>query len=182
MKFLRRPPHNGQMPAPPVPPWRLFLGLWPTTEARAQVVQHAQAWQWPAATRCTLPERLHITLHFIGNVDPARVPALREGLALDWPGCTLELDRAEVWPGGIAVLEASVVPPPLADLHARLGEALLRLELPVESRRFRPHVTLARKAQGASAPACAAIHWQAGPGYALMRSVAGNYVPVYAFG
>jgi len=168
--------------SPPPPPWRLFLGLWPSARTRAQIVDNANAWQWTDGARRTLPERLHITLHFIGNVEPERVPALREGLALDWTGCALELDRAEVWPGGIAVLEAGEVPAPLADLHARLGEALSRLALPVETRRFRPHVTLARKAQGAHAPAPAAIRWEAGPGYALMRSVAGNYVPVHRFG
>ena len=163
-------------------PWRLFLGLWPATPVRAQVAQNADGWHWPAGARRTLPDKLHITLHFIGNVDAARVPALCEGLALDWSGCMLELDSAEVWPGGIAVLEASVVPPPLADLHARLGEALQGLSLPVETRRFRPHVTLARKAQGARAPAFAAMRWEAGPGYALVRSVAGSYVPVHQFG
>ncbi|MCG2595073.1 RNA 2',3'-cyclic phosphodiesterase [Ramlibacter sp. XY19] len=166
----------------PVPPWRLFLGLWPSPATRAAIVEHAQAWHWPDAARRTLDERLHITLHFIGDVDADRVPALRDGLRCDWPGCTLELDRCEVWPGGIAVLEAGTVPPALAGLHACLGDALKRLDLPVETRRFRPHVTLARKAQNARPPASAALRWEAGPGYGLMRSVAGSYLPVHRFG
>ena len=71
------------------------------------------------------------------------------------------------------MLEASQVPAPLADLHARLGEALQRLEVPVETRRYRPHVTLARKASGAQ-PAPAPVRWQAGPGFALVQSLPGG--------
>ena len=162
-------------------PWRLFLGLWPTSETRDQVARHADAWQWPAAARRTTAERLHITLHFLGNVAAARVPALTQGLSFDWPGCTLELDRAEVWPGGIAVLEASHVPPELAQLQARLGAALAELGVPVETRRYRPHVTLARKGQGARVPEVAAIRWETGKRYALVRSLPGGYVPVHEF-
>ena len=168
------------VPLPAPPTWRLFLGLWPSPDVRAQIVQHADAWQWPSAARRAAPERLHLTLHFLGNVAVERLPALRAGLACAWDGCTLELDRAEVWPGGIAVLEASAVPAPLAELHARLGEALLRLDVPVESRRYRPHVTLARKAQGARAPAAAALRWELASECLLMRSLPGGrgYVPV----
>jgi|SRR5688572_5440386 len=164
------------------PPWRLFLGLWPTPETRDRIVRHADGWQWPAAARRTMAERLHITLHFLGDVAAERVPALQQGLSFDWPGCTLELDRAEVWPGGIAVLEAGKVPPELARLHARLGEALVGLGVPVETRRYRPHVTLARKGQGARVPDLTPIAWTAGQQYALVRSLPGGYVPLHTFG
>src|SRR6478752_8487778 len=136
-------PRMSALPSPPT--WRLFLGLWPPAAVRAEILQCADAWQWPPSARRTAPERMHVTLHFLGNVPMERVPALQQGLAREWAGCTLELDRAEVWPGGIAVLEASQVPAALADLHARLAEALGQLEVAVETRRYRPHVTLARK-------------------------------------
>jgi 2'-5' RNA ligase len=173
-----------RMPDSPSPPtWRLFLGVWPPPEVRTQILQCADAWQWPASARRTAPERMHITLHFLGNVPVERVPALQQGLSCQWAGCTLELDRAEVWPGGIAVLEASRVPPALADLHARLGEALQRLDVAVETRPYRPHVTLARKGQGARPSEFAPIRWEAPPRYALMRSLAGGqgYAPVQDF-
>jgi 2'-5' RNA ligase len=91
---------------------------------------------------------------------------------------------AQVWPGGIAVLEASKVPPALQELHARLQERLLKLELPVETRRYRPHVTLARKAMGARVPA----HWEplrfTASGYSLVESLPGGrgYVPLQCLG
>ena len=149
---------------------------------RDRVARHANDWQWPLAARRTPAERLHITLHFLGNVAEEHVPALKLGLSFDWPGCTLELDRAEVWPGGIAVLEASRVPPELDRLHARLGAALAELGVPVESRRYRPHATLGRKGQGARVPEFEPIQCEAGKRYALVRSLPGAYVTVHTFG
>ena len=154
--------------------WRLFLGLWPPPQVREALAAHGDRWSWPAAARRTGAERLHITLHFLGNVPASRVPALRPALDLPWEGCTLHLDRAAVWPGGIAVLEASQVPPPLAALQARLGAALEQLGFEVETRRYRPHVTLARKAQGAQPAAGGAIAWQVGKPYLLLRSLPGG--------
>jgi 2'-5' RNA ligase len=151
----------------------------------AQIVQHAAAWHWPAAARRTAAERLHVTLHFLGNVPAERLPQLRAGLSVEWAGCELLLDQAEVWPGGIAVLEASQLPPELAQLHARLGARLVKLQVPVEPRRYRPHVTLARKAFGARPPAqWTPLVWTAPPGYLLVQSLPGGrgYEPVQAFG
>lgn len=174
------------MTAPPVvAPWRLFLGLWPSAHVAAALQRHAEQWHWPRTARRTPQERLHVTLHFLGNVPVERLPALQQGMRLDWRGSGLVLDRAAVWPGGIAVLEAGTVPPELEDLHARLGEALARLGLPVETRPYRPHVTFARKAQGARPPAeFDAIRWQADPGYVLVRSLPGGrgYLTVQRFG
>lgn len=173
------------MHVPETPSPRLFLGLWPTATVRERVAAHADDWQWPADARRTPPERLHLTLHFLGNVPAAMLPVLAQGLVVDWPGCELLLDRAEVWPGGIAVLEAGEVPPDLARLHAVLRDRLLALELPVETRRYRPHVTLARKGAGARPAALdEPLRWQAPPGYALVQSVGGGrgYRTLQCFG
>lgn len=163
---------------------RLFLALWPTPALLHDLLAHADAWTWPARARRTRPERLHLTLHFLGNVPAARLPQLRSAFAVPWAGCELALDRAEVWPGGIAVLEAAQVPPGLAALHATLGERLRGLEIPVEERPYRPHVTLARKAQGAEPAAFAPLRWTAGPCYSLVRSVGGGggYETLQCFG
>lgn len=164
---------------------RLFLGLWPASDVLRAIEDHAAAWDWPAQARRTRPERLHATLHFLGERPAAEVPALREALDVPWEGCELLFDRAAVWGGGIAVLEASDVPPPLAQLHARLRERLVELGVPVETRRYRPHVTLARKAFGARPPAGSPpLRWQAGAQYALVRSLPGGrgYEKLQCFG
>ena len=156
--------------------WRLFLALWPPAPVRDSLVRLQAAWDWPAGASLTRPERLHATLHFIGPVPAARVPQLRDGLRVPFEPFTLDTQGAlqQVWPGGIAVLELRA-PPALRRLHAALATALHALDLPVEERPYRPHVTFARKASGAGAAAAMpAITWRVDEGYALARSVAGR--------
>lgn len=164
---------------------RLFLALWPAEAQRANLQDHADGWRWACGARRTRAERLHATLHFLGDVAVDKLPALRGGLDVPWDGCKLVLDRAAVWPGGIAVLEATEVPPALAHLHSQLAHRLQALEVPVESRRLRPHVTLARKAFGSIPPAgVLPLTWQIPPGYLLVRSLPGGrgYESVQVFG
>lgn len=166
-------------------PLRLFLALWPSQAAHQALLGHAGAWSWPPSARRTPAERLHVTLHFLGDVSGELVPALRQDLAVPWPGCEMALERAQLWPGGIAVLEAVSVPPPLAALHAALAERLQALGVAVDERRYRPHVTLARKAFGAQPPPrFAPVRWQASPAYALVRSLPGGrgYENLQVFG
>lgn len=164
---------------------RLFLALWPGPGIVDALQTRSQAWDWPPRTRRTRPERLHVTLHFLGPVDAGLLPAMRPALDLRWRGCALEFDQPQVWPGGIAVIEAGTVPPELAALHAGLGERLRALGIEVEQRRYRPHVTLARKAFGACPPAdLPPLRWRAGPQYRLVQSLAGGrgYEPLQCFG
>ena len=164
---------------------RLFLGLWPSHDVRLAIEAQAAAWQWPDAARRTRTERLHITLHFLGERPTDELPALRKALDVAWEGCELLLDRAGVWPGGIAVLEASTVPPALARLHAALRERLATLGVPVEARPWRPHVTLARKASGAKPPPGAPpLRWSVPASHALVRSLPGGrgYETLQCFG
>ena len=178
------PPQNSCMPDTAAPSLRLFLGLWPTRDTLARVLAQAQGWSWPAGARRTPPERIHLTLHFLGNVAADRVPGLVTAMQdVHWEECELSLDAAAVWPVGIAVLEATQVPPALARLHAELADRLRSLELPVEARRYRPHATLARKAMGAL-PAPGGVAWHSTPGFALVRSLGGGrgYETLQAFG
>jgi 2'-5' RNA ligase len=57
-----------------------------------------------------------------------------------------------LWPHGLAVLCPRDVPESLYKLHNQLAHQLHRLNLPVESRPYRPHVTLARRATDATPP------------------------------
>lgn len=160
---------------------RLFLALWPDDALRLRLAAAQQAWQWPARAARVPPERLHLTLHFLGEVPE---PEARE-LAASLPPCaapfTLRLDRASLWPQGIAVLEPGEPPAGLAALHRELGALLRAKGLRVEARAFRPHVTLARHAQGAVAPAdLPEVEWPV-RGYALVRSHPGTpprYEPI----
>jgi RNA 2',3'-cyclic 3'-phosphodiesterase len=157
------------------PPLRLFLALWPDEAVRDRIWSWQQAWRWPPGARLVARERLHLTLHFIGNVAAARLPELVLGSRVDFEALDMAFGDAAVWPGGIAVLRPHATPPALARLHARLAASLTALELPVEPRPFRAHVTLARRAAGAVAPpAHPPIEWPADDGYVLVRSLPGG--------
>jgi RNA 2',3'-cyclic 3'-phosphodiesterase len=164
------------MSPPPAPSTlRLFIGLWPDASVRDTLQARSDAWSWPASARRTRTERLHVTLHFLGPVAADRLEEVKDGLRVQWQGWELVLDRGTVWPGGIAVLEAGHVPATLAELHQALAGKLRALELPVEERPFRPHVTLARKASGARPPSeFAPVHWRAGPQVLLVQSLPGG--------
>lgn len=144
------------------PPRRLFTALWPEPADGDRLARWAGRWHWPATARRVAPDRLHLTLHFMAAVPEDRVALLRQGLAR----CTvapfrLDFGPAQVWPRGVAVLELAGLPPSLLALHAAQAEVLQALAIPVERRRYRPHLTLARHATGALPPDGPFTgHWQ----------------------
>lgn len=160
---------------------RLFLALWPDDAVRRQLASAQRAWQWPARAARVPADRLHLTLHFLGEVPDREACALAAALPPCQVPFTLRLDRAALWPQGIAALEPGSTPAGLAALHADLAALLRAQGLRVEARAFRPHVTLARRAQGAvPPPEPLTIEW-AVRGYALVRSHAGaslRYEPI----
>jgi 2'-5' RNA ligase len=152
---------------------RLFLALWPDERTRDALVAIQGDWAWPAGAVLVPHAKLHVTLHFLGSVPAERLAHLRP--ALEVRGNRFELvddgAHSRVWPGGIAVLEP-VVPLALQELHGALAGALRGQGFPVEQRRFRPHVTLARRAFGAKAPSAPRpFTWHCDGSWALVRSV-----------
>lgn len=153
---------------------RLFTALWPEPATRDALQAWADALPWPASARRVRPADLHITLHFLGKVPTDRLPDLRQALALPSPRTELLLDRAAMFHGGALVLEPASVPEPLAALQAELDARLRALGLPLETRRWRPHVTLARQARGLAGPALSAsVPWHS-QGHVLVASRPGS--------
>jgi 2'-5' RNA ligase len=171
-------------PSPPDPA-RLFIALWPDEGVRERLIAWQRAVSWPKGARLAAPAGLHMTLHFIGAVPRSRLPELAHGLAVPpVPAFELVLDEFSVWHHGIAVLQPSApAPEPLALLHMQLAGALRALELPVESRPLRPHVTFARHGQGATlaGPAPSPVRWGCDGRYVLAES-AGGYRVLQRFG
>lgn len=126
---------------------RLFFALWPGAGQRAALADVLR--RLPHQGRATHPEDLHLTLVFLGELDPparacaeavaGRVRAARFTLVLDHLGA---FPRARVlWCG------ASRRPQPLLDLVRSLAEGLGACGFRPERRPFAPHVTLARQAR-----------------------------------
>jgi RNA 2',3'-cyclic 3'-phosphodiesterase len=132
---------------------RLFVGLMPSRQTQDQIKRWADAWQWPAGAQRTKAERLHLTLHFLGNVPAVKLPALKDGLHVPFEPFELGLGMPEVWNQGVAVMRPVMTPAGLQGLHALLNAALLRLRVHSVRGAFTPHITLARHAAGAVPPA-----------------------------
>ena len=133
---------------------RLFLALELDAAARtalAEVSASAQraAGDLASALRWVPAENLHVTLHFLGEVDAAgRARALR---ALEPPAAApaadVQLGSLATFPpsGPPRVLVVSLAPPgPLERIYREFAARLSREALAVEDRPFHPHVTLAR--------------------------------------
>lgn len=160
---------------------RLFLALWPDDATRAALQAWQAVWRWPPGARLTAPAHLHLTLHFIGSVPRQRLPELAERLARPVEPMTLRLAWVDAWHHGLVVLvpgQPGDVSGALTHLHQSLSQALAELDLPVETRPFRPHVTLARHAAGAQAgdTPTPPVVWRADQGYVLAESAGGYRV------
>ena len=154
---------------------RLFLALWPDPGLRHLLKERRDAWAWPKSASPVHADKLHVTLHFLGGLPGERLPELLQGFAVPFEPFRLELNRAALWHNGIAVLEPERAPPELLALHARLSSALVALGLPPEARSYRPHVTMARRAGGATLPPDGPpLVWDA-RGYSLVESKNGLY-------
>ncbi len=141
----------------------------------------------PGAPAWTAVERWHLTLLFLGAVPPATLEPLTERVAgavaaaqpmtlqLIGGGRFGSLRRPQVlWAGVAGDVDA------LTALAGRLARAARSLELPVDDRPFRPHLTLGRWRPGRPADATLADRiadyrgpqWSVGE-VALVRSMLG---------
>ena len=150
---------------------RLFIALWPPQAVREQIVAWQAQWQWPPKASVVAPERLHLTLHFLGDVAPERIRDL--GYVLEpirAQHFALHFVRSENWKDGVVVMRPEHVPTQLRGLHGRIGLALSGIGMAPEPRPYRAHVTLARRADGAvPPPGPADVHWSVQDGFVLVR-------------
>lgn len=152
---------------------RLFIALWPDEATRHELARRRDAWTWPRSASPVTTERLHVTLHFLGDVERDRIPELADALSVPFEPFCLAFTRPVLWPHGIAVLEPDGVPIELNHLHERLAKALAGEAIGLDARSYRPHVTLARRAGNTTPPAQEApVSWHVS-GYRLMASTPG---------
>lgn len=120
---------------------RLFVGIALPPELKLQLSLLCSG--VPGA-RWVDPGNYHLTLRFIGEVD--------EGLASDIDAALLQVraPRFEVTLAGVGRFGDRMLwvgvdkSPPLVHLRDKVESALVRLGLPAETRRYAPHVSLAR--------------------------------------
>jgi RNA 2',3'-cyclic 3'-phosphodiesterase len=134
---------------------RLFVALEVGSEVRDSLtglIEELRAVDAAAAknkARWVRVENLHMTLKFIGNVGDGRLDQIREALSEVRPGNAVEMrfrglgffpndSRPRVLWAGVQAA------PDLASLADEIDARLGQLDIPRETRKFTPHLTLAR--------------------------------------
>jgi 2'-5' RNA ligase len=135
---------------------RLFAAVELPAEARRAAAAHAarlraSSGQQGLRVGWEREEKLHLTLKFLGGVEPERAGALTAALSsaarVSYP-FALSLEATGVFPAPSrpSALWLGISDPSgeLARLHARLEDECARANFARELKPFRPHVTLAR--------------------------------------
>lgn len=124
---------------------RCFLAITPDPRTLLAV----DAWRqrcWQGLQRPAPLQNYHLTLAFLGNIDARRRAELEQQMpSVQGTGCAVVLDDAGYWPAaGIVWLGCRESNPALHQLAASCQRVANRVGIRVESKRFTPHLTLAR--------------------------------------
>jgi 2'-5' RNA ligase len=128
-------------------PVRAFFALSPDDEVKETLAALGRDVARRSRGRAVSPENAHLTLAFIGDVAKSELPVLQKvGEAMPRKGFVLGFDSLGAWrASGVAWIAPAVLPPALLTLHSTLADALVAAGFELETRPFRPHVTLARR-------------------------------------
>lgn len=137
---------------------RLFVALVPPRSVREGASALAAPWREAAPRlKWARAENYHFTLRFLGDVDPAQLPALEEALgAVAGESFEIGLGGALRIPAGrrarVLALRVATGGDALARLAEKIERACVELGYPAEARAFTAHLTLARSRRGESLP------------------------------
>ncbi len=153
---------------------RLFFALEPPAEVRDAIERVKQGFAELNQGRAVPEENLHLTLQFLGGMEDSALEGLTEvAQSLQTAPFSLQLDNFGHWERPRALwMGPQITPVPLLALQAGLETALKRqCGVELESRPYRPHVTLMRKVKEVEGlPHVAPILWEV-EHFSLMESV-----------
>lgn len=142
------------------PPLRLFFAI-PCCPQLARDITDWRA-DHPVEGKPVATENLHLTLAFLGAQPRGRLELLEDLAAGLKPSAfTLRLDRLARWKNGLLHLAPSKTPAALTALEHDLRASLLAAGFSVESRAFKPHLTLARHCPRLPAAPTPTFDWPA---------------------
>jgi len=154
---------------------RLFFALWPDAETGAALADLAQRLAQDSGGRPVPAGKIHLTLAFLGEVAPERLPAVLEAATIRARGFEGAFDQIGSFRrAGVAWAGMANPPRALLGLERKLASRLREAGFALEEREFTPHVTLARRA-GRALPraAIAPIPWPA-DAFTLVRAETGT--------
>jgi len=125
---------------------RVFFALWPSAPTAACLHRLAQRMQARHRGRAMRRNTLHMTLAFVGDIEAGRIVELMAmGPRVAPQRFEMVLDCVGGWPRQKLVWAApSHTEPPLAQCVVDLREQLGAAGFLVDTRTFRPHLTLLR--------------------------------------
>jgi RNA 2',3'-cyclic 3'-phosphodiesterase len=135
---------------------RLFFALWPRDADRAALARVTEAALAHLKGRIVPAANQHLTLAFLGSVPEERVEEVRaigREVARRMPAdmrIDVDLERLEHWRKAEIVVAEADAPSSAVALARALKDALVAAEFAPDLKRFRAHVTLARKVSRAS--------------------------------
>lgn len=130
----------------------LLIALFPEPDVQAAIEAHRKEWIWPKGHYFPRSPRLHLTLHCFGDQPKEVEKPLREALAqVRVRPMSLVLDSSRTWRNDIAVLQPAEHGA-LRTLHADIGRAVQKAGIVTETPTFTPHITIARRTEGAAYP------------------------------
>lgn len=162
------PTATGSGPAPPPARLRLFVAIALPDAWRRYLARREQAIERlaPGYARWVAPELLHLTLVFLGELPPRRLPAIREAIgeaAAGQPTFPLALGRLGYFgrpTPRVLWIEAQAPGRQLDTLHAALCAGLAARGVPFEEKPLVPHLTLGRARRDATPAAGRALTGQ----------------------
>ena len=154
---------------------RLFFAVWPDAAAAQALAALSRQVAELSGGRPPPPEKLHLTLAFVGQVEAGRLDALAGCARLRAGRLRLDFDRVGSFRRArVAWAGCSLPAPELLDLQQQLAGRLLAGGFPLEEREFTPHVTLARRIERPVPPArIEPVTWNA-DAFTLVRSETGT--------
>jgi len=80
----------------PAPTARLFIALMPDDPVRSELAAWRDAWTWPRSAAPVGTAKLHMTLHFLGDVARDRLLDLQESLIVPIEPFVLRLSQGTI--------------------------------------------------------------------------------------
>jgi RNA 2',3'-cyclic 3'-phosphodiesterase len=148
---------------------RLFFAIWPPGKTAHALSQWAHLVHTETGGSLMAPEKIHLTLAFLGDADPDRAHSVAR--RVQGKRHALPLDQACYWKHNkIVWVGPAGLPPALNALVGQLHAALKEHGFVLEERPFAAHITLLRKARPPrSLPPLPALEWPVSE-FLLVRS------------
>ncbi len=152
---------------------RIFFGLWPNDRQRDQLRNVISPAAKLVEGTAIFRGEWHVTLAFIGEYPEEMISFLQVAAEeIPFEPFRLRFDKAEFWPRQkVAVLAAQSVPAELERLIASLNSMLLDAGITVETRTYRPHITIVRRARPFETQRLAQAAMVEWTGFELIESV-----------